>query len=77
VAAFFMPELWFLPILSQIISVISYGPFLFNTSFQLHLFGQNLNALLYLALPLEILLLTVILWKQFRIPKVDGGQSQL
>ena len=66
VAAFFWPELWFVPIFSQIISVLSYGPFLFNRSFQLHLFGHNWNAILYLALPLEIILLVVILFKQIR-----------
>ena len=71
VAAFFMPELWFLPILSQVISVIAYGPFLFNTSFQIHLFGLNLNAILYLALPLEIILLAVTLWRQFRMPRLN------
>jgi len=71
VAAFFMPELWFLPILSQAISVIAYGPFLFNTSFQLHLFGLNLNAILYLALPLEIIVLAVTLWRQFRMPRLN------
>jgi Gpi18-like mannosyltransferase len=71
VTAFFLPELWFLPVLSQVISIISYGPFLFNTSFQLHLFGQNLNAILYLALPLEIIVLSVTLFWQFRIQKTD------
>jgi Gpi18-like mannosyltransferase len=71
VAVFFMPELWFLPILSQVISVIAYGPFLFNTSFQLHLLGLNLNAILYLALPLEIILLAVTLWRQFRMPRLN------
>ncbi|MCX6083001.1 MAG: hypothetical protein NTW32_26020 [Chloroflexi bacterium] len=73
VAAFFLPELWFLPIVSQVVSVISYSPFLFNTSLQLHLFGRNLNAILYLALPLEILFLAVVLWKQFGKAKVDVG----
>jgi Gpi18-like mannosyltransferase len=68
VAAFFMPELWFLPILSQIISVLAYGPFLFNINFQLNLFGRNLNAILYLALPLELLILAITLWMQFRKP---------
>jgi Gpi18-like mannosyltransferase len=65
VAAFFLPELWFLPILSQIISVIAYGPFLFNINFKLNLFGRNLSALLYVALPLEIILLAITLWMQF------------
>ena len=71
VAAFFLPVLWFLPILSQVITFLSYGPFLFNTSFQLHLFGLNLNAILYLALPLEIILLAVTLWRQFRMPRLN------
>jgi Gpi18-like mannosyltransferase len=75
VAAFFLPELWFLPLLSQVISVISYGPFLFNTNFQIHVFDRNLNAILYLALPLEILLLLVTLWWQFRSPKVVKRES--
>jgi len=69
IAAFFMPELWFLPILSQVISVMSYGPFLFNYAFGLELFGQNIDTLLYLALPLEIIVLSVTLWLQFRASK--------
>ncbi len=68
VAAFFFPELWFLPLFSQIISVLSYSPFLFNYSFQINLFGLHLNAILWLALPLEIVLLCVTLWKQFHEP---------
>lgn len=68
VAAFFLPELWFLPILSQIISMIAYGPFLFNLTFKIPLFGRNWDALLYLALPLELLTAVVILWKQFGKP---------
>lgn len=74
VVAFFFPELWFLPILSQIISVIAYGPFLFNTSFKISLLGRNLDALLYLALPLEVLILGVILWRQFqKKPRTDNS----
>ena len=76
VAAFFLPELWFLPILSQVISVISYGPFLFNTNFQIHLFDRNLNAILYLALPLEILLLVVTLWRQYYPPKIGMEENR-
>ena len=64
--AFFFPELWFLPLFSQIISLLSYSPFLFNYSVQINLFGLHLNAILWVALPLEIVLLCVTLWKQFR-----------
>jgi len=77
IAAFFMPELWFLPILSQVISVMSYGPFLFNYAFGLQFFGQDIDTLLYLALPFEIILLSVTLWKQFRASKrVELFESQ-
>jgi hypothetical protein len=72
VIAFFLPELWFLPMLSQIISVIAYGPFLFNTSFHIPILGKNIDALLYVALPLEAILLTVVLWKQFRHTKQNA-----
>jgi Gpi18-like mannosyltransferase len=68
VIVFFKPKLWFLPIISQVISTLAYGPFLFNKSFQITLFGAKYNALLYVALPLEILLLAVVLWEQFRRP---------
>ena len=71
VAAFFMPELWFLPFFSQIVSVLSYGPFLFNINFQIRLFGTNFNAILFLALPLEIVVLFVTLWKQFHTPAAN------
>ncbi|HEY3311226.1 MAG TPA: hypothetical protein VGK00_06255 [Anaerolineales bacterium] len=68
VAAFFVPELWFLPILSQVISVLSYSPFLFNLSIKLAVFGRNLDAILFLALPIEIIILAVTLWRQFSVP---------
>jgi len=70
VVAFFMPKLWFLPILSQVISVLAYGPFLFNINFKIPWFGGNLNAILFLALPLEIMVLAVTLWVQFGNSKV-------
>ena len=73
-AAFFMPELWFLPILSQVISVLAYSPFLFNVNLQINLFGSHLNAILYVALPLEIIAVVVILWKQFA--KSTFGKSE-
>jgi Gpi18-like mannosyltransferase len=80
IAAFFMPELWFLPILSQVISVIAYGPFLFNYGFSLYLFGQSVDTLLYLALPFEVIVLAVILRKQFhasqRVEPAKGRSNQ-
>lgn len=72
VVAFFQPELWFLPILSQVISVIAYGPYLFEQNFYIHVFGRHLNALYWVALPAETFLLAFILWKQFRKPKNDN-----
>ena len=68
VIVFFQPELWFLPILSQVISTIAYAPYLFNGGFYIQLFGRNLNALYWVALPTETFLLIFILWKQFRRP---------
>ncbi len=75
---FFIPKLWPLAVFSQIISVLAYGPFLFNRSFQIHLLGAKYSALLYLALPLEIILLAVVLWKQFQQPTVvqADGESE-
>jgi Gpi18-like mannosyltransferase len=65
VVAFFEPELWFLPILSQTISFIAYESYLFNINFDIPLFGRSLDALLYVALPAEVILLAITLWKQF------------
>jgi Gpi18-like mannosyltransferase len=76
VIVFFQPELWFLPIISQVVSVIAYAPFLFNKSFQLTILGAKYSALLYMALPLEVILLAVILWTQFRRPKQDVIQAE-
>jgi hypothetical protein len=75
VIVFFQPELWPLPIISQIISVLAYGPFLFNRSFQISLFGAKYSALLYVALPLEAILIAVVLWKQFRKTKENTEQT--
>jgi Gpi18-like mannosyltransferase len=69
VIVFFQPELWFLPIISQIVSVLAYGPFLFNKSFQITFLGAKYSTLLFVALPLEIILLAVVFWKQFHQPK--------
>lgn len=68
VVAFYRPKLWFLPVLSQIVSIIAYAPYLFNLRLTIPI--VNLDALVYLALPLEILLLSVIMWKQFRSPTI-------
>ena len=48
------------------LSFIAYGPFLFSNSFHISLFGRNLNALLYIAFPIEALIVAMILWKQWR-----------
>lgn len=64
--AIFFPKFWFLPVFSQIISLLAYSPFLFNITPRVQLFGRNLNAILYVALPLELLLLVISLWMQFR-----------
>jgi Gpi18-like mannosyltransferase len=69
VIVFFQPELWFLPIISQIVSVLAYGPFLFNKSYQITILGEKYSALMYVALPFEVILLAVVLWRQFRRPK--------
>jgi Gpi18-like mannosyltransferase len=76
VIAFFRPELWFLPILSQVVSVIAYGPYLFNTTFRIPLFGRNWNALYWVALPAEVIILAVILWKQFRRTKDENVRAE-
>jgi Gpi18-like mannosyltransferase len=76
VAVFFLPELWFLPILSQVISVIAYGPFLFGNNFHVPIFGRNLNALLYIALPIQALIVAWILWKQLRGLKAVPAESK-
>ena len=75
VIVFFQPELWFLPILSQIVSVIAYGPFLFNYTFRIPILGRNIDALLYVALPLEAILLAIVLWKQFQPRKPDASPN--
>src|SRR5512133_2774255 len=75
VIVFFQPELWFLPVISQIVSVLAYGPFLFNKSFQISLFGEKYSALLYVALPLEIILIAIVLWKQFRKQRLAGEET--
>ena len=75
VAAFFFPELWFLPLLSQIISLLSYSPFLFNYTVSLP--GLHLNAILWLALPLEIAALAITLWKQFHLSVPVGAAAPL
>jgi hypothetical protein len=75
VIVFFQPQLWFLPIISQIVSVLAYGPFLFNKSFQISLFGAKYSALLYVALPLEAILIAIVLWKQFRESRENAEQA--
>jgi Gpi18-like mannosyltransferase len=75
VIVFFEPELWFLPIISQVVSVLAYGPFLFNRNFQISLFGAKYSALLYVALPLQAILLTVVLIGQFRRSKQEASSN--
>jgi hypothetical protein len=74
VVAFYRPKLWFLPLLSQIISTIAYGPYLFNIDY-FSLFGSHLDTILYLAFPAEVLLLAIVLWQQFRSPPIDDSQD--
>ena len=56
VAVFFAPELWFVPIVYQMISLLSYSPFLFSADPQ---------AVIPIALLMNTLVLGFLLWKQW------------
>ena len=56
VAVFFAPELWFVPIVYQMISLLSYSPFLFSADPQ---------AVIPIALMMNTLVLGFLLWKQW------------
>jgi hypothetical protein len=46
---------------------------LFNINFDIPLFGRNLDTLLYVALPAEVILLAITLWKQLRGRVIEDG----
>ena len=56
-AAFFIPELWFIPIAYQIISMLSYMPFLF---------GANLQGGIPIAVFINPAAIGCLLWKQWK-----------
>lgn len=58
VAAFFIPELWFAPIAYQVISLLSYAPFLF---------GFNPQAIIPFAVLINTLAVGFLLWKQWQM----------
>lgn len=57
-AVFFAPELWFVPILYQAISLLSYSPFLF---------ASNPQSVIPAALLINTLVLGLLLWKQWTL----------
>ncbi len=66
IAAFFIPEIWFAPIAYQIISMLSYMPFLFGTKLQ----G---------GIPIAVLINTAaigfLLWKQWKLGSSPGTEK--
>lgn len=58
VAAFFVPELWFVPIAYQVISLLSYMPFLF---------GLNPQGIIPFAVFINTLTISFLLWKQWKM----------
>jgi len=58
VAAFFIPEIWFVPIAYQVISLLSYTPFLL---------GANSQKVIPIAALLNTLTIGFLLWKQWKI----------
>jgi Gpi18-like mannosyltransferase len=58
VAALFIPEIWFIPIAYQVISLLSYIPFLF---------GMNLQTVIPIATLFNTLTIGFLLWKQWKI----------
>jgi len=57
IAAFFIPEIWFVPIAYQVISLLSYTPFLF---------GVNSQTVIPLATLINTLTIVFLLWKQWQ-----------
>ena len=68
VVAFYMPELWFLPIAYQIVSGFSYIPFLIDSGFSFLSFLQEIPgpSLLSVAISVNLISLIFLLRKQFR-----------
>jgi Gpi18-like mannosyltransferase len=58
VAAFFIPEIWFVPVAYQIVSLLSYLPFLFATDPQ---------KVIPIAVAINALAILFLLWKQWKI----------
>jgi len=58
VAAFFIPEIWFVPIAYQVISLLSYIPFLF---------GLNPQGIIPFAVLINTFTIGFLLWKQWKM----------
>ncbi|HUH99351.1 MAG TPA: hypothetical protein VLZ89_18470 [Anaerolineales bacterium] len=66
-AAFYMPELWFVPVLCQIISTLAYVVFLFNAP----------AFLTQIAAVLNMLTIGYLIWKQLRGPAPTSSMQTL
>jgi Gpi18-like mannosyltransferase len=62
IAAFFIPEIWFVPIAYQVVSMLSYLPYLFGTDPQ---------SVLPVAIFINIIMIGFLLWKQRSIITSD------
>lgn len=58
VAALFIPEIWFIPIAYQVISLLSYIPFIF---------GMNSQMIIPIATLINALTIGFLLWKQWKL----------
>lgn len=58
IAAFFIPGIWFVPIAYQVISLLSYLPFLF---------GVNPQGVMPFAILVNFLVICFLLWKQWKM----------
>ena len=66
VAAFFIPEIWFVPIAYQVISLLSYIPFLF---------GVNPQGIISIAILVNTLTIGFLLWKQWKMTLNKNGEE--
>lgn len=64
VAVFFVPEMWFVPIAYQVISLLSYIPFLL---------GLNPQGIIPFAVLVNTLTIGFLLWKQWRMTLEKSG----
>jgi Gpi18-like mannosyltransferase len=66
VTAFFIPEMWFVPIAYQVISLLSYIPFLL---------GVNPQGIIPFAVLVNTLTIGFLLWKQWRMTLNKSGEE--